>query len=240
MLDSGPSQKVTDRQAADIQFAIGRSHEEDGRIEQAEAAYVGPPCRATRAAPTPRPGWRSWPTARATRPARPLHFDLALKIDPSNPEILCDRGYGLYLRRRFAEAEASLRAAIAADRSHARSHNNLGLVLAARGDKDAALAEFVRAGCDRSDARANLALVLAMQGKLPEAKRAVRPGPGREARLARRHRGPPGRRDGPGEVPAAVPASGPPRSIASADLDAGPRHDASVSRTSLERGDPDW
>jgi len=169
LLDSGPGARVTGRQAADVQIAIGRSHEADGRPDQAEAAYLAAlakdPKRADAEARLAVLADRKGDAASSAR-----HFDRALKLAPKDPEILCDRGYGLYLRRRLPEAEASLRAAIAADPSHARGHTNLGLVLAARGRKDEALAEFARAGRDVSDARSNLGLVLAMEGKLDEAK----------------------------------------------------------------------
>ena len=169
MLEAGPDGKVSARQAADVQFAIGRSHEEDGHLDQAESAY-----RATLARDPSRSDAQARLAIIAERRGDPaasaMRFDLALKIDPRNPEIHCDRGYSQYLRRRFKEAEASLRSALASDHSHARSHNNLGLVLAVRGDKEGAIAEFRRAGCDESDAMANLGLVMAMEGRYAEAR----------------------------------------------------------------------
>jgi Flp pilus assembly protein TadD len=173
LLDSGPQPKVTDRQAADIQVALGRSHEEDGRPEDAESAYRSALERDPRRADAEtRLAILSDKKGDAT--AADKHFARALKLKPKDPEILCDQGYSLYLRRRWADAEASLRKAIALDRSHARSHTNLGLVLARRGDTEAALREFALAGCDPSDARANLGLVLALEGRLEEAKKEYR------------------------------------------------------------------
>jgi len=184
LLDSGPGSRVTGRQAADVQYSIGRSHEEDGRPDQAEAAYLAAvakdPRRADAEARLAVLADRKGDGAGSAR-----HFERALRLAPKDPEILCDRGYGLYLRRRWPEAEASLRSALAVAPSHARSHNNLGLVLAAEGEKDAALAEFARAGLDASDARANLGLVLAMEGKLAESREqyalALRDKPGSHA-----------------------------------------------------------
>ena len=98
------------------------------------------------------------------------HFARAAKLDPKDPEYLVDRGYSLYLRGRHAEADRSLRAALALDPRHARAHTNLGLVLAARGEADAAVAEFGRAGTDPADSRANLALALALGGKVEAAR----------------------------------------------------------------------
>ncbi len=169
LLDSGPTARVSARQAADVRFALGRTHEEEGRPDQAEAAYRSAlerdPRRADAEARLAILADRKGDGAGADR-----HFERALKLEPANPETLCDRGYSLYLRRRWSDAEASLRRALAADPAHPRAHNNLGLVLARRGDTDGALAEFARAGADRSDARANLALVLALEGRLDESR----------------------------------------------------------------------
>ena len=99
------------------------------------------------------------------------HFARALKLAPKDAEILCDRGYGLYLRHRWADAEVMLKSALAAEPSLARAHANLALVLARQGDDPGALAEFARAGVDPSDARSNLALVMATEGRLEDSRR---------------------------------------------------------------------
>jgi len=44
------------------------------------------------------------------------------------------------------------------------------LTLARQGDREGALAEFARAGLDPADARANLALATAMEGRVDEAR----------------------------------------------------------------------
>ena len=118
----------------------------------------------------PRPAWRSWPTRRGTSPRPTSDSAWALALAPTDPEILCDRGYNLYLHRRWAEAESALKRAIAASPDHARSHTNLALVLASEGEREKAMVEFARAGCDAADARSNLALVLAKEGHLAEAR----------------------------------------------------------------------
>lgn len=170
LLDSGPSARVTGRQAADVRIAVGRSHEEGGKLAEAEASYIEAlkkdPRRADAEARLAILADRKGDAAAADR-----HFARALKLAPRDPEILCDRGYSLYLRRRWAEAESSLDGALAASPGHARAHSNLALVLARRGENERALAEFARAGLDPSDARSNLALVLATEGRLEEARR---------------------------------------------------------------------
>ena len=163
------SGKVTGRQAADVQVAFGRSLEDSGNLDGAEAAYRDAlkhdPHRADAQARLAVLCDRKGDTKGSA-----LHFAAATRLDPRNPEIPCDQGYGFYLRRRWGDAEASLRRAIELDPRHARSHNNLGLVLARKGDDDGALAEFGRAGCDPADARSNLGLILAMEGRFAEAK----------------------------------------------------------------------
>ena len=90
-----------------------------------------------------------------------------MKLSPKYPDLLCDYGYSLYLQRRWAEAEGTLRKAVAEAPRHQRSHCNLGLVLAQTERKREALAEFQQEGCDASAAQANLGLVLAMNNRLP-------------------------------------------------------------------------
>ncbi len=169
LLASGPSPRITGRQAADVDVALGRAAEDEGKLDEAEAAFLSAvkkdPGRADAEAKLAILRDRKGDAAGADR-----HFNRALALDPKNPEILCDRGYSLYLRRRWAESESSLKQALASDPAHARSHNNLGLVLGRRGEREAALDEFARAGCDESDARANLGLVLALEGRFAESR----------------------------------------------------------------------
>lgn len=165
LLDSGPAPKVTARQAGDVQFALGRSAEESGRLDGAAAAYRSALAKdSSRGDAEHRLAVVLDQQGRADEADE--HFRRALKLAPKNPEILCDRGYGLHLRGRADEAERSLRAALALQGDHARSHANLGLVLAGRGREEDALAEFARAGIAPADARANLALALALGGHL--------------------------------------------------------------------------
>lgn len=170
ILNTGPSPKLNKRQSADVEIAVGRSLEEAGNLTEAEAAYRGAlsknPKRADAEARLAILADERGDQAEAER-----RFERALKLDPKNPEILCDRGYNLYLQRRWGEAEETLRKALAVDPRHARSRSNLGLVFAQQGDDNAALAEFIKAGCDPADARSNLALTQAMSGRLDEARK---------------------------------------------------------------------
>lgn len=169
LLDTGPAAKVTNEQAADVQFAVGRTNEENDQLDLAEAAYrsaLGKNSRrgdieARLAIVLDRKG---------TLDEADQHFARALKLAPKDPDLLCDRGYSFYLRGKTAEAEKALRAALALAPKHPRSHTNLGLVLAKKGDTGGAMAEFTRAGADPADARANLALTLALEGKTEAAR----------------------------------------------------------------------
>ncbi len=170
LLDSGPQPRVTKRESADIHVALGRSMEEQGRPEEARAPYL----QALKEDPKRADAelrLAILDDLRGDQAGADRHFDRALTLKPKDPEILCDRGYSFYLRRRWPDAEASLKRALAVDPAHPRSHTNLGLVLARRGEGPAALAEFARAGCDPADARSNLALVMALEGRLEESRK---------------------------------------------------------------------
>ncbi|AMV38182.1 tetratricopeptide repeat protein [Planctomyces sp. SH-PL62] len=164
----GPS-KVSRRQAADVEVALGRSQEESGDLAGAEAAYRDALKKDPRRADA-EVRLAVLAEERGERKQADEHFDRAVKLAPNDPDVLCDRGYSYYLQRRWADAEGCFRKAIKKDSRHARSHNNLGLVLARQGEREAALVEFAKAGCDRADAQSNLALVLAMEGRLEDAR----------------------------------------------------------------------
>jgi Tfp pilus assembly protein PilF len=226
LLDSGPREKVTGRQAADIEIALGRSNEEEGKVEEAESAYLSAlkrdPKRADAEARLAILSDKKGDAAEADK-----HFARALKLRPKDPEILCDQGYSLYLRRRWADSETSLRKAIALNRSLARSHNNLGLVLARRGDTEAALKEFALAGCDPADARANLGLVLALEGRLEEAKKEYR------LALAAKPKSPLAL-EGLKAASVALADRAETRNLAAAGARSSPKSDPAVSRTSTD------
>ena len=169
LLDTGPAHKVTAQETADVQFALGRSSEEADKLDDAEKAYTAALTKAPKRADIE--ARLAIVFDRKGKPAEAdAHFERALKLAPKDPEILCDRGYCFYLRRKPAEAEQSLRAALAQAPKHPRSHTNLGLVLATRGESEAAVAEFTRAGTDPADSRSNLALALALDGKIEAAR----------------------------------------------------------------------
>jgi Tfp pilus assembly protein PilF len=151
------------RQVADIQVALGRTLEQQGDLEQAQVAYL----EALKQDPN-----RGDASARLA-----VLYDRQGKVSESgeyyrratasqgeNPALYCNRGYSLYLQRRWTEAEASLRQAIALAPGNQRAHNNLGLVLAHTGKATEALDEFRKAGCTDAECHVNLALALAVEG----------------------------------------------------------------------------
>jgi Tfp pilus assembly protein PilF len=160
--------KLSSKQAADVQVALGRSMEAenpDGAAQAYREAIRRDPSRSD-----------------AYRRLAILHdlqgkfqesadfYQKALEAKPGDPLVFCDKGYSFYLQRRWAEAEMNLKQALAIKPDLDRAHNNLGLVLAHNNQADAALAEFRKAGCSPSDAQANLAYALTLEGKVAEAK----------------------------------------------------------------------
>jgi Flp pilus assembly protein TadD len=157
------------RKAADIQVALGRTLEQGGDLEQAQAAYLealkqdprrGDACARLAVLHDRQAKW----------PESEEFYRRAHDLEGDSPGLLCNRGYSFYLQGRWEDAETSLRQAIALDPANQRAHNNLGLVLARSGRADEARAEFRRAGCSEAEAQTNLALALALEGSWDEAR----------------------------------------------------------------------
>jgi Tfp pilus assembly protein PilF len=97
-------------------------------------------------------------------------YDKVLKSKPNDANVLCDRGYSLYLQGKYAESEDYLRKALAAQPELTRAHNNLGLVLGRTGRATDAIGEFTKAGCAAADAHQNLAFAFTLERRFAEAK----------------------------------------------------------------------
>jgi tetratricopeptide (TPR) repeat protein len=146
-------------QKADLQMSIGRSLEREGKLEQAVVIYSDV---------VKKDGHRIDAYQRLAIVNDQLgnfeesdkFYRLALKREPKNAELLCDRGYSFYLQSRHAEAEQAFRKAIEINPRLARAHNNLALVLAQNERDDQALAEFAQGGCHEAEARVNLAFCM--------------------------------------------------------------------------------
>jgi Tfp pilus assembly protein PilF len=161
--------KLTAAQRADLQIARGRSLEKQGDAPGAAAAYEQALKQdATRSDACLRLGILRDQEGRF-KESREL-FQKALAGKPGNAEVFCDMGYSLYLQHRWDEAEMNLRQCLALAPSHARAHNNLGLVFASTGRTEEALAEFRRAGCTEADAQCNLAFIQTVANDLAAAR----------------------------------------------------------------------
>lgn len=154
---------LRDAQAADVEIAFGRIFEAQDELEHAMAAYRQAAHREPhRAEPHLRMAILHDKLGQFTDSA--IQYRQAIELDPGNPEIFADVGFSLYLQDRWDDAEMNLRQALAIEPDLPRAHNNLALVLARTDRIDEALAEFLRGGCSRSDAHANVAFVATTQG----------------------------------------------------------------------------
>lgn len=95
-------------------------------------------------------------------------FQLALKAEPNNANILNDLGYYYYARRNWPEAERWLNAAVQADPRYPRAWINLGLTLGQQGRYAESIAAFEKV-LNPAQARSNLAFVLLTQQKHDQA-----------------------------------------------------------------------
>jgi Flp pilus assembly protein TadD len=156
-------------QVADIQFALGRTLEKRGDVEQARLAYL----EAVKQDPNRGDAYARLAVlcdCQGQFEQSAEYYRKANLCQGDSCALSCNLGYSYYLQRRWADAESSLRHALVLEPSNQRAHNNLGLVLAHAGQTEEALHEFSRAGCTESEAHANLALALAGEGKWPEAR----------------------------------------------------------------------
>jgi Flp pilus assembly protein TadD len=163
-----PVPPISKRQQLEGKFALARTVEQAGELDNAIAAYTGI--------------LKTDPKFAAAHHRLAVVFDKqgrfedadehyrqALHSEPRNAELLADYGYCLYMRGQMPEAEDALRKAIAASPELARAHNNLGLLLARTGRVDEALDQFGAARCTPSEARANVALGLMLEERWPAA-----------------------------------------------------------------------
>ena len=148
---------------AEVQFALGRTLEQQGQRDQARAAY------ASSLRHDPQNGLACWRlavlAAAAGRQAEAdRYFGRAVDLIPESAEIHTDIGYSHYLRRDLETATMHLRQAIVLHESHQRAHNILGLVLAMQGRDLEAAREFSAAGLEPADIACNLGYVAMRSG----------------------------------------------------------------------------
>jgi len=161
---------VKPEQKADVQMAVARSLENQGQTDQAIKVYLEVLKKDSRRVDACHRLALLYDKKGDGETAR-RYYQIALKTDAKNADLLCDFAYSCYLRKQWTEAEAGLRRAIALDPDHARAHNNLGLLLARTNRPSDALREFAKAGCSEAAARSNLAFALSLEGQLQEAEK---------------------------------------------------------------------
>ena len=139
------SQKVSNKQKADVQMVIARSLDRQGDVARAKQVYMSvlhkDPDRADA-----HHRLAVLHDMTGTHEESIKHYHDALLLDPQNAEIHCDLGYSLYLQQKWPDAETSLRHALELKPELARAHNNLGLLLARTARPDEALMHFSRVG----------------------------------------------------------------------------------------------
>lgn len=167
-------------QKADIEFALGVSAERQGRVEEAKAIYH----EVVKAAPKRADVHHRLALLYSRQgecEAAEEYYLKAVQLEPGNALLHGDLGYNYYLQEKWPEAEARLRRAIELDGRLARARNNLGMLLARTGREAEAMHQFAKAGCDRAQASANLALAMALEGRIESAQeeyqRALRQNP---------------------------------------------------------------
>jgi tetratricopeptide (TPR) repeat protein len=111
---------------------------------------------------------------REGQPERALtEFRRALREGPRDAGLFNDLGYCYYRQGDYREAESWLRQAVAINPGCERAWVNLGLVLGKEGRYDESCTAFARA-VRPAQARANVAVLLAEEGRLEEAKASLR------------------------------------------------------------------
>jgi Tfp pilus assembly protein PilF len=79
-------------------------------------------------------------------------------MDPANVELLCDFGFRCHCSGDSKLAEQYYRQALQVDPDHARTHNNLGVLLSQHQAIQPALEHFKMAGLSPTEAQHNLSL----------------------------------------------------------------------------------
>jgi Flp pilus assembly protein TadD len=96
-------------------------------------------------------------------------YEPLLAASPNDPKLLNDVGYSFYSRGDLPTAEGYLKKAVQIDPALKAAWLNLGLVVSASGRFDEGFAAFQKGGTE-GEAHANMAFVLAAQGRTAEAK----------------------------------------------------------------------
>jgi Tfp pilus assembly protein PilF len=164
-----PAPKVTEKNFAQVQLAIGDTLAREGNFERAEAAYQAALRNDKSLAGAYHRLARLHEKSGSADDSKEL-FQKALELEPNNAEIVCDYGYWFYLRKDWKESQRQFQRALQLNPDLKRAHNNLGLLYARTGRPNEALEQFALAGLNPADAHANLGFVYLSDRRMPEAK----------------------------------------------------------------------
>lgn len=160
--------KLSDREAAEIQFSVAEELDKNGFMHDAAERYE----KARQLDSKYKHVCRKLAVLydKMGNDRRALEeYDDAIKLAPKDPDLMNDLGYCHYNRGRWTDAETCFRHAIAINPKHKRATINLGLALAQQNRFDEATEAFMKV-TRAAEAKANLAFVLAAQGKKAESK----------------------------------------------------------------------
>ena len=172
-LDTTDSKPLGLEQKADLQIAVARSFESQGRMDDAKRLYL----QVIESLPEHTEANHRLALLldrKGECAAAEPYYRRIIELKPEDAEWRCDLGYSYYLQQRWPEAETEFREAIARSPGLRRAHNNLGLLLARTGRGQDAIAEFAQAGCSRAQAEANLAFAFTLAGRWQDAQAAYR------------------------------------------------------------------
>jgi len=96
-------------------------------------------------------------------------FSKLILNHPSDPELLCDYAYSLYLADQFPQADQELQKALAIKPELMRARGLRGMIFARNGDIDRAILEFTDAGIRKAEVHANIALAMLRNGDIEAA-----------------------------------------------------------------------
>lgn len=162
----GPKEIAKSR--SDIQYAMAESHEIKGNDSEALRVYQQILDEAPDATALHRSALLLY--KRGDRQEAWEYLQQAVETAPDDPELLCDVGYLHYLEGRLEEAHSSLQRSIEQSPHHRRAHNNLGLVLAAKGSEKEALHAFRKAGLSNAQCESNLGHAMMLADSFDEAR----------------------------------------------------------------------
>lgn len=160
---------LTAEQKAEIQVAMARGLERQGRTDEAKKVYQ----EVLKVAPRQADAHHFLALLHDRKGECEVaegHYRNALELVPDRADVHCDLGYSYYLQERWPEAENELRQAVSLDPDLRRAHNNLGLLFARTGRDAEAMNAFAKAGCSEAEAHANLALAFSLAGRWADAR----------------------------------------------------------------------